>query len=221
MRSSDTASALQHGHFRYKAVYHVGTLDVEDYTWIYIAVKSLRPGPARADNGHTYVKSILAAVAMTASVAAVSAAGPPPARVAARAAATSARSTSVMGAAWNQDNAPIPGARLQLRNLVSGKLAGTTVADEAGRFSFSNIEGGTYVVELVGTNGKIVTVGHAFVIAPGEAVATFVRLGSKVPWFNGFFSNSAAAAASSAASQGITALAPVQLPLSAPGSGSQ
>ena len=54
---------------------------------------------------------------------------------------------------------------------------------------------------------------HAFVIASGETVATFVRLGTKVPWFNGFFQNAASAVASTAASQGITAIAPVQLPL--------
>ena len=50
-------------------------------------------------------------------------------------------------------------------------------------------------------------------IAPGETVATFVRLGTKVPWFPGFFGNAASAVASTAASQGITAIAPVQLPL--------
>ena len=96
---------------------------------------------------------------------------------------------------------------------MSGKVEATAVADQAGQFTFPRIEGGTYVVELVGENGKILTVGHAFVIAPGETVATFVRLGTKVPWFNGFFSNAASAVASTAASQGITAIAPVQLPL--------
>ena len=43
----------------------------------------------------------------------------------------------------------------------------------------------------------------------GETVGTFVRLGGRVPWFSGFFGNTAAAAASAAASEGITALAPV------------
>jgi hypothetical protein len=53
-------------------------------------------------------------------------------------------------------------------------------------------------------------------VAPGETVATFVRLGSKAPWFNGFFSNAAAAVASSAAAAGITAVAPEQIrPVSA------
>src|SRR5260221_9452910 len=135
--------------------------------------------------------------------------GRPPARVGAS--TGSGGSTSVIGSAWRVDNTPIPGARVQLRNLVSGRLEAIAVADQAGQFTFSRIEGGTYVVELLGENGKIVTVGHAFVIAPGETVATFVRLGTKVPWFAGFFSNAASAVASTAAGQGITAIAPVQL----------
>ena len=141
--------------------------------------------------------------------------GLPPARTPARvgAAAGSGGMTSVIGAAWKMDNTPIPGAEVQLRNLVSGKVDARAVADQAGQFTFARIEGGTYAVELLGANGKIVTVGHAFAIPPGEPFATSVRLGTKVPWFNGFFNNVASAVASTAASQGITAIAPVQLPL--------
>jgi hypothetical protein len=132
-----------------------------------------------------------------------------PSRVGASAAATGV--TSVLGVAWRVDNTPIAAAHVQLRNLVSGKVDARAVANEAGEFTFSHIEGGTYAVELLGENGRIVTVGHAFVIAPGETVATFVRLGTRIPWYAGFFNNAAAAVASSAASQGITAIAPVQL----------
>lgn len=145
-----------------------------------------------------------------------SATGLPPGSAPARVGATPASNgqTSVLGAAWRFDNSPIPGAQVHLRNLVSGRVEATAVANAVGRFAFSKIEGGTYVVELVGDNGKVVAVGHAFVIAPGETVATFVRLGTKVPWFSGFFGNAASAIASAAASQGITAIAPVQLPVS-------
>jgi hypothetical protein len=138
---------------------------------------------------------------------------PPPAKTAARPGASAAvakGSTSILGVVWNVDNTPIPGARVQLRNLVSGKVDATATANNTGQFSFNQIEGGRYVVELVGMNGRVVTVGHAFVIAPGESVATFVRMGTKVPWFSGFFGNAASTVASTAASQGITALAPVQ-----------
>src|SRR5436853_412914 len=57
--------------------------------------------------------------------------------------------------------------------------------------------------------GRIEVVGRVFAIAPGETVATFVRTGTKVPWFTGFFNNSMSAVAASAASQGVTAIAPV------------
>jgi hypothetical protein len=141
--------------------------------------------------------------------------GRPAARTPSRVGAATGSSgvTSVIGAAWKVDNTPIPEAQVQLRNLVSGKVEARSVADETGQFTFLHIEGGTYVVELLGDNGRIITVGHAFVIAPGETVATFVRLGTKVPWFTGFFHNVATAVAATAASQGITAIAPVQLPL--------
>jgi hypothetical protein len=126
-----------------------------------------------------------------------------------RGASFGARSTSILGNAWNIDNSPIPNARLRLRNVVSGKIAAVTTANEGGQFSFEGIEPGSYVVELLTTTDKIRTVGHVFTIAPGETVATFVRAGARVPWFTGFFNNTASAVSSSAASAGITAMAPV------------
>lgn len=132
-----------------------------------------------------------------------------------RGASTAARATRILGAAWNVDNTPIPQARLRLRNLGTGRIETAAVADDAGQFSFSDIDGGTYVIELVDASGKILTVGHPFIVAPGETVATFVRLGARVPWFSGFFKDAAAAAIATAAGQGITALAPVARPVSA------
>jgi hypothetical protein len=145
------------------------------------------------------------------------AAAPPPARPSRVGATTAANGgTSVLGVAWKVDNTPLAGASVRLRNLTTGKVEAKAVADATGQFTFAPIEGGTYVVELLGTNGKVVTVGHAFVIGQGETVATFVRLGTKVPWFTGFFQNAASAVASTAAAQGITAIAPVQQCVSPP-----
>ena len=133
-----------------------------------------------------------------------------------RASAVSQSAASIHGVVWNADNGPIPGARVQLRNLVTGKVHGTAVANEAGQFVFHPTEGGRYVVELLGASGKVTTAGQAFVIAPGESVATFVRLGTRGRWFTGLFSNAAAAVSSTAAAQGITAIAPVQFCASPP-----
>lgn len=128
--------------------------------------------------------------------------------------AAAARATAIRGHAWTADNTPIPAARLRLRNVTTGKVEAVTIANEAGQFTFSDVEGGSYLVELVNDAGSVLAVGHLFSIGPGEIVGTFVRLGTRVPWFSGFFGNAAAAVASSAASQGITALAPVVRPAS-------
>ncbi|MGH9409291.1 MAG: carboxypeptidase-like regulatory domain-containing protein [Vicinamibacterales bacterium] len=130
-------------------------------------------------------------------------------------AAAGGLTTSVLGAAWHSDNSPIPGAHLRLRNVMTGRIEATAIANTEGRFTFESLERGTYLVELVADNGKILTVGHPFTVEPGETVATFVRLGTKVPWMRSFFANTAAAAAASAASEGITAIAPVARPASA------
>jgi hypothetical protein len=131
-------------------------------------------------------------------------------------ASSGSRSTSILGAAWNMDNSPIKEANLRLRNVVSGKVEALTKANDAGQFAFENINAGSYVVELVTEAGRTLTVGHVFTIAPGETVATFVRLGTKVPWGTAFFNNAARSVASSAASAGITAISPLALCSSPP-----
>ena len=126
------------------------------------------------------------------------------------------KATSIMGAAWHADNSPIPYARLRLRNVVTGRIHAHTIANELGQFAFQAVETGSYIVELVTENGKVLTVGQTFSVAPGETVATFVRLGTRVPWFNGFFANAAAAVSSTAAATGVTAVAPEQMTCASP-----
>jgi hypothetical protein len=124
--------------------------------------------------------------------------------------------TSIRGAAWNADSSPIPYARLRLRNVDTGKLTATTVADDIGQFKFDDVQAAAYVIELVSETGRILTVGHTFTVAPAETVITFVRLGAKAPWFDGFFANAGSAVAASAASLGVTALVPERVTCASP-----
>lgn len=119
-----------------------------------------------------------------------------------------AASGTVIGSVWDALHHPIPNALVRLRNVTTGRVEATTRANESGRFTFLDVEGGNYVVELVNDQGRVIAVGQTFLVAPGETIATFVRLGAKLPWFAGFFSNAAAAAVTSAASLGVTAVAP-------------
>ena len=122
--------------------------------------------------------------------------------------------STVIGGAWTADNMPIGQAKLRLRDVVSGRVQANTVADDGGQFTFEDVPGGSYVVELLNASGRVQVVGHVFNIAPGETVATFVRTRAKVPWFDGFFNNAIAAVAATAASEGVTAIAPVARPVS-------
>lgn len=113
---------------------------------------------------------------------------------------------SIQGRAWRADNTAIPNAIIRLRNVVSGKIEAITVANEAGQFAFNGIAEGTYLVELVNEDSKVLAVGQTFTAVPGETATTFVRLGTKVPWFNGLFGNASLAVAASAAAAGVVAL---------------
>jgi hypothetical protein len=113
---------------------------------------------------------------------------------------------SVRGVAWNNDNSPLPAAKVRLRNLETGHVEGSTLTTEIGQFTFGAIVSGAYAVELVGDNGSVMAVGQGFRIETGETVATFVRLPARRSWFAGAFSNAAAAVVAAASSAGVTAI---------------
>jgi|SRR5215471_1415588 len=123
--------------------------------------------------------------------------------------------TTVLGSAWTASNLPLALPRVRLRNVDTGQVQASTIGNEGGLFSFENVGTGSYVVELVNEGGKTLAVGHIFTAADGETVATFVRLGTKVPAFAAIFGNTLLAVSATAAAQGITALAPVPRPVSA------
>ena len=134
----------------------------------------------------------------------------------AQAAAPGKAGSVVLGSAWNADKTPIAGASVRLRNVLTGKIEAATKADETGQFTFETVERGTYVVELITDSGRVRAVGNVFTIAPGETVATFVRLEPKENWVAGIFSSSAANVSAAAAAAGIAAIAPTALCQSPP-----
>ena len=118
-----------------------------------------------------------------------------------------AHPATITGSAWHADNTPIGGARLRLRNADTGQLRAAQVADHEGRFVFAGIESGTFVIELVSGSGKVLATGTTLAVGPADTIVTFIRLGSRSPWFAGFFTNAAAVVAATAAAAGVTAIA--------------
>jgi carboxypeptidase family protein len=120
---------------------------------------------------------------------------------------------TVAGAVRSMNGAPVPRASVRLREVTTGRLAGTTTADDEGRLRFERVLPGAYVLELT-TQDKVVATGPLFAVRGSETVASFVRRGAKPPAYSGFFKSAAATAISTAASLGITAVGSSGVPSS-------
>ena len=118
------------------------------------------------------------------------------------------RAARVTGTVWDATDSGVGGARVRLRNVVTGGIDAAATAEATGQFLFADVEPGNYVIEVVNGQGGIAAIGQSFSIGAGESMATFVRLGPKVPWTAGLFGNAAAAAVAAAASIGVTAITP-------------
>lgn len=130
-----------------------------------------------------------------------------PLPVAARGQVRPAHPATISGSAWDADSKPLSGARLRLRNADTGRLRAATLADDDGKFLFTGIESGTFVLELVSESGKVLATGSTLAVGPADSIVTFIRLGSRSPWVAGFFTNAAAVIAATAAAAGVTAIA--------------
>jgi hypothetical protein len=116
--------------------------------------------------------------------------------------------TQIAGAAFHADDTPIPRAKLQLRNLISGTIAGAAVANDRGQFVFVDMTPGIYIVELISRSAKVLAVSDAVAVGRGDSATTFVRESGRPGSLQDLFVNAAIAVSSIAATTGITAISP-------------
>jgi hypothetical protein len=91
-------------------------------------------------------------------------------------AALGGKLNAVLGRARTSLNAPIPYARVVLRNVRTGQVISQTTADGDGQFQFLDLDGNTYIVELVGADGGVVATSTMMTVARGELRQTEVRV---------------------------------------------
>jgi hypothetical protein len=70
-------------------------------------------------------------------------------------ATTARRLNALNGSALTSLNAPIPYARIVLRNIQTGEVLGQTTANAEGEFSFLDLAPNVYIVELIGADGAV------------------------------------------------------------------
>ena len=80
----------------------------------------------------------------------------------------------VVGVARNRDSKPVEYPRVRIRDLQDGRVVASTTGTVLGEFSFTGLSGGSYLIELVDDDDRVLAVGQVLTLMPGETVSTSV-----------------------------------------------
>jgi hypothetical protein len=81
---------------------------------------------------------------------------------------------SLNGVAHGADRAPLRNYTVRVRNAADGQIAGSTTSSGAGEFSFTGLQPGNYIVEIVDATGKVVGLSPTIGVAAGATVSVTV-----------------------------------------------
>lgn len=90
-------------------------------------------------------------------------------------AALGGRVNALVGFARTSLNAPIPYARVVLRNIVTGEIVARAMANDQGRFLFLDLDANAYVVELLGPDGSVIAISPLVTLGRGDLRQTEIR----------------------------------------------
>jgi hypothetical protein len=121
--------------------------------------------------------------------------------------------TTIQGTASDANGKLSPSTLVRLRDARFGAVVDTQITDQAGRFTFSAVEPGSYVVEMMGNDKKTpLATSQILSVNAGEAVLAVVKAPLSVLPFAGILNSSiapsAAMMATQAAATGIAAVVP-------------
>ena len=113
---------------------------------------------------------------------------------------------SIAGTAQSAAGQTVANVTVQLRDLATGQLVGTTSSSATGSFSFGGLAAGNYSIEIVNAAGQIVGASAAIPVAAGAAVSGVTVTASAAAAFaaGGAAAGAAAAAGGGAAAAGIS-----------------
>ena len=85
--------------------------------------------------------------------------------------------STIKGNAMNAANQPLQDALVRLRDARFGRIVDTQKTDYLGAFTFSNVDPGTYVVEIVNpTNSTALASSQILYVGTGDSVSALVKL---------------------------------------------
>jgi hypothetical protein len=87
----------------------------------------------------------------------------------------------IQGNALNSTNGPLSEAILRLRDARTGRIVDTQISDRGGLFTFKGVEPGSYIVEIVTPDQKILAASEMLNVNAGERLSALVRLPLHAP----------------------------------------
>src|SRR5262249_56780727 len=87
--------------------------------------------------------------------------------------------TRLVGTAFNTNLQPLPNAAVQIRNLQTGAVIGSTVSGDRGEFTFIDLAPGSYIIEIVNAAGAVQGMTTPLSIGTAPLVSMSVVSGSQ------------------------------------------
>ena len=97
--------------------------------------------------------------------------------------------STIQGNAITSTNNPLPFATVRLRNAATGAVSPTQIADRAGLYVFRQVDAGSYIVELVGSDGSIMAATRIIPVTVGEFLLVPVQLPFNISFLAGLLGN--------------------------------
>jgi S-DNA-T family DNA segregation ATPase FtsK/SpoIIIE len=120
-----------------------------------------------------------------------------------------AQAASLAGTATSNTGQVLANYTVQLRNLATGQLAGTTTSSTTGAFSFGGLQAGNFAVEVVNVAGQIVGTSASVTVAAGATITGVTVSASAAAIAGAAGAAAAAGAAGGAAGLSTAAIATV------------
>ena len=148
---------------------------------------------------------------MAATLAGSAASAQPPPPVPHAAAPVGGHSTAltiIQGNALSSTNAALPDVAVRLRDARTGRIVAVTRTDKSGLFTFRPVDPGSYIVELVGDDQRVLAAGEILNVNAGDATSAVVKLPFRLQPYAGVLGHTAASAmlvTATAAATGVLA----------------
>jgi hypothetical protein len=104
------------------------------------------------------------------------------------------RFPTIHGSALNAANSPLSSSMVRLRDARFGRVIDTQVTDNAGTFTFTTLDPGSYIIEVMGSDHSVVAASQIINVNGGDIVTAIVKLPLRVPPLAGLLGNSAPSA---------------------------